>query len=74
MNFYEEIKDRRSIAGSQMPRLRRHWISQGEASRPTGSQNLSRAVQGMHGQGTGGVAAPLRTLAWIDSEKISSLK
>jgi hypothetical protein len=51
MNFHEEIKSRRQIARNEMRRLQWDWLPEGQATGQTGSQNLSRAVQGMRGQG-----------------------
>jgi hypothetical protein len=61
-DFHDEIKTRRDCCRNQMPRLRRHRISNSTATGPAGAQDLSTALLAMLWQGTNWFAAPL-TLA-----------
>ena len=48
-----------------MPRLRRHWISQSEATNTAGSKNLSDAVREMRWQGANRIGkSKMRIVIW----------
>jgi hypothetical protein len=58
--FYEDANSNRN----QMSSLWRHGVCEGPATSPARSQNLSATLQGMFGQGTNWIDAPLKALAW----------
>jgi hypothetical protein len=64
MNYYEEIKTQRRSVRSQMPRLQRHRIFEGQTAGQAGVQNLSSAVREMRRQGADRIAACLRAKAF----------
>ena len=63
--IYEAWLAKRSNSRSQMPCLRRHWISQSEATDTAGSKNLSDAVREMRWQGANRIGkSKMRIVIW----------
>jgi len=56
MNFYEDIKVQEGLARSQMRRLQRHRISEGETTGPTGRNIYAAPREKCAGKGR--VASP----------------